>query len=54
MNAKGLVWMGLFVGSAIGGLIPLIWGASLLSFYSSIFGAIGGLLGIWIGYRLTQ
>lgn len=54
MNSKALVWVGLFVGSAIGSLIPLIWGASLLSFWSSIFGAIGGLLGIWAGYRLSQ
>jgi hypothetical protein len=51
---KSLIWLGLFVGSTIGSLIPLLWGGSELSMSSVIFGAIGGLLGIWAGFRISQ
>ena len=54
MNAKVLVWIGIFVGSTVGGWVPTLWGAEILSF-SSIFGSvIGGLLGIWITYKISQ
>ena len=42
------------MGSFIGGYVPVLWGAGLLSFTSVIGNAIGGLLGIWITYKLTQ
>jgi len=55
MDTKKLTWLGVFVGSTIGGYIPsLLWGADLISF-SGIFGSlIGGMLGIWAGYRIGQ
>lgn len=54
MDTKKLCWIGLFVGSTIGGYLPVLWGGDLLSF-SSIFGSlVGGLLGIWVGYRIGQ
>ena len=41
--------IGLFVGSSI----PLLWGASEFSFSSIILSALGGLVGIWIGFKLS-
>lgn len=40
------------IGSAAGSYVPLLWGGSSFSFASVIFAGVGGLLGIWLGYRL--
>lgn len=44
--------MGGFVGSCIGSFIPGLWGAGQLSISSLVFFVIGGLVGIWLAYRL--
>jgi hypothetical protein len=54
MSSKTPIWIGMFVGSAIGGYIPSLWGDSLFTFSSVILTAIGGFLGIWIGYKLSN
>lgn len=51
---KSMIWAGMFVGSAIGSLLPLLWGGSELSMSSVLFGALGGVVGIWGGYTLTN
>ncbi|HEY4517535.1 MAG TPA: hypothetical protein VJI74_01450 [Candidatus Paceibacterota bacterium] len=51
---KQLVWIGMFIGSTVGSFIPALWGAGVLSFSSLIFGAAGGIVGIWLGYKLSQ
>ena len=51
---KQLVWIGMFIGSTVGSFIPALWGAGVLSFSSLIFGAMGGILGILVGYKLSQ
>ena len=52
MEQKKLIMFLMFVGSTLGGLIPSIWDASLFSLSSVIFSAIGGFLGIWLGYKI--
>jgi len=54
MESKKLIYLGMLVGSAIGGFVPSLWGDSYLSFSSIVFTAIGGFLGIWLGYRLSR
>jgi hypothetical protein len=54
MNTKSLVWIGVFVGSTLGSLVPTLWGAGFLSFSSVIFTAAGGFLGLWLGYKLSE
>ena len=54
MSLKQWVWLGLFVGSTVGGFVPLIWGESALSFASIIASSVGGLLGIWAGYKMSR
>jgi hypothetical protein len=54
MNSKSLIMIGLVVGSTIGGCVPMLWGAGGLSIASVLFGAIGGLLGIWAGYKISR
>ncbi len=52
MESKKLIWFGVAVGSAIGGYLPLLWGGNLFSFTSIILTAVGGIAGIWVGYKL--
>ncbi len=54
MNTKVLVIIGMIVGSIIGGYIPVLWGAGLLSYSSILFSGIGGILGVWIGYKFSE
>jgi len=51
---RKIIWLGLFVGSSIGGFIPSFWGAGVLSFSGLIFSALGGFAGIWLGYRMSE
>jgi len=54
MTQKRLIWIGLFVGSSLGAYIPSLWGDSAFSLSSALFTAVGGLLGIWLGFRLGE
>lgn len=54
MERKHLIWIGVTVGSAIGGYIPMLWGGSLFSFTSIILTAVGGLVGIWFAVKLSS
>lgn len=54
MNPKTLIWIGVIVGSTIGGWIPTLWGTSFFSFSSIIGNTIGGLIGIYIGFKISQ
>ena len=53
MNQKSVIWLGMIVGSTLGGFIPLLWGSDFLSFSSIILTAVGGIAGIWLGFKLT-
>ena len=54
MSLKAWVWIGMFVGSAVGSYVPVLWGDSLLSITSFVAGAIGGIAGVWAGYKLHK
>lgn len=52
MSGKTLIWGGMFVGSSIGGAVPYLWNGDLFSV--SLWGAVGGFLGIWVGFKLAK
>ncbi len=52
MSAKKLIWGGMFVGSIVGGTVPYLWNGGFFAY--SFWGAIGGLLGIWAGFKLAK
>jgi hypothetical protein len=54
MKPKSLIMIGLVVGSTAGSYLPMLWGAGWLSIASVLFGGIGGLLGIWAGYKVSR
>lgn len=54
MSLKAMVRLGIFIGSTVGGYIPVIWGAGIISVSSLLGSLIGGLLGVWIAYKIDQ
>ncbi len=54
MSPRSLIWICVMIGSAVGGFIPALWGDGMFSMSSSILSVVGGLIGIWIGFKLSQ
>lgn len=53
MDSK-MIWLGMFVGSTAGSFVPTFWGADMLSMSSIIWSAVGGFLGVWLGFKLSH
>jgi hypothetical protein len=53
MNKK-IIFLGMLFGGTIGSYIPTIFGASAFSLVSILCGAAGGLLGIWLSFKLLN
>jgi hypothetical protein len=51
---RKFVWIGLFLGSTVGNLLPLLWGGDAISISGFVFSILGGIVGIWLGYRCAQ
>lgn len=51
---KKLILIFLCIGTLLGGYLPLLWGGSTFSLASVILSGIGGLAGVYTGYRLSQ
>ena len=54
MNSKSLIWFFMAIGGAIGGYIPMLWGDSFFSFSSVLLTAVGSILGIYVGFKLSH
>lgn len=55
MSAKTLIWLGVFLGSTIGGWLGAFMSqGNWFSWQSILGGAIGAFLGIYGGYKLSQ
>lgn len=52
--SKKAVYLGMTIGSTIGGFIPALWHASLFSMTSIALSAVGGIAGIWVAHRLGR
>ncbi len=54
MSSKSIIWLFMGVGGTVGGILPSLWGAGPFSFSSVILTAVGGILGIYAGFRVTN
>lgn len=54
MSTKSATWIGIAVGSTVGGALPALWGGSMFGFQSLFLSAAGAILGIYIGFKLTN
>jgi uncharacterized membrane protein YeaQ/YmgE (transglycosylase-associated protein family) len=41
-------------GTVVGGYVPELWGASGFSLTSLLFGLVGGVVGVWLGFRFAD
>lgn len=42
------------IGGTVGAYVPMLWGDSALSMSSVVLSGVGGILGIWIGFKLGE
>jgi hypothetical protein len=54
MEPKRIIMLFMFVGSAVGSMLPVLWGGSSFSFASVICAALGGAAGIYLGFKLSR
>ena len=54
MDSKRTIYFFMFIGGTIGGYVPLLWGGEAFSFAGIIFNALGALLGIYLGFKMTR
>jgi hypothetical protein len=52
MNRKSLIWIGMIIGTTVGSFVPALWGEGGFTMSSIFFSTVGGVVGIWVGYRL--
>jgi hypothetical protein len=52
MSRKKMILLGMVVGSIAGGYLPALFGFDGLM-VSLLGSSIGGIIGIWIGYKLS-
>lgn len=53
MQPRTLIWIGIGIGSTVGGFIPTLWGAGFLDPISIILSGVGAFAGLWAGYKLS-
>jgi hypothetical protein len=51
---KKFVWIGLLVGSTLGNMLPVLWGGDAISISGFVSSIVGGIAGVWVGYRWGQ
>jgi hypothetical protein len=51
---KKIIMLGMVFGSLIGGYLPSLFGASTFSVASILGGGLGGLMGIWLTFKLIR
>lgn len=49
-----VIYFFMFIGGALGGYAPMLWGQGTFSFQSILGSLIGGAIGIWLGFKLTK
>jgi hypothetical protein len=52
MPSRPFLWFAIFVGSAVGGFIPQMWGDGILSYWSVLLSGIGAIVGMWIAFKI--
>ena len=50
---RARIWLGVLIGSTVGGFLPGLWGAGLFSYSAVLLSGIGGFAGLWLGYKMS-
>lgn len=54
MSDRTLVMIGMGLGSLLGGYIPVIFGADMLSGWSILTSGMGAILGIFLAHKIIN
>lgn len=54
VSTKAIIWVCVILFSGIGGYVPILLGSSFLSPLSVLGNTIGGLFGIWVGFKVGK
>lgn len=54
MELKTATMWGVTIGGVLGGMVPSLWGADAFSLSSVLCSALGGILGIYLGYKYVR
>jgi uncharacterized membrane protein YeaQ/YmgE (transglycosylase-associated protein family) len=54
MSRKTTIMIAMVIGSIAGGYIATLFGAHSLSLSSLLGSTVGGLLGIWVGFKISN
>ena len=54
MEDKTIILITTGIGGIIGGYIPTLWSDSSFSIMSLLLSAVGGFLGIYVGYKIVN
>ncbi len=52
--SQKMIWLGMLVGSTAGGYVPSLFGAGLFSGWGIFGSVIGGVAGVFAGYKLGE
>lgn len=52
--SKSIVMLGMVLGGALGGWIPTLFGAGAFSMASVLASFVGGVLGIYLSFKLIN
>jgi hypothetical protein len=47
------IWIGILIGSTIGGLVPSLWGGDMFSYSGLLLSGVGAFVGLWLGFKLV-
>ncbi len=50
---KSVIITTMVLGSIVGGYLPALWDGSVFSMSSIFLSGAGGLVGIWLGYKMA-
>ena len=53
LSMRASIWIGILIGSTIGGMIPLFWGDDMLSYSSVLLSGAGAFAGLWVGFKMS-
>jgi hypothetical protein len=53
-HMRSAIWIGIFVGSTIGGLVPELWGGDMMSYSGVLLSGAGAFVGLWLGSRASR
>jgi hypothetical protein len=54
MSMRTAVLGGILIGSSVGGVIPVLWGDSLVSYGAILWSGIGGVAGAFLGIMIGR